>query len=62
MSNPTDAVELTEEQIKESWSHFLSCELEGEHIWINEPEDSVFYRRCVNCGGAEGIRFPKGAF
>jgi len=60
MSNPTDVVELSPEQIEESWFQFLTCEIDGKHEWCNEPDNSVFYRRCTICGGAEGIRFPKG--
>jgi len=57
MPDTVDVVELTPEEIEKSWSLFKECE-EGEHQWRNEPETSIFYRRCQKCGGAEGIRFP----
>lgn len=57
MSDSFDIVELTPEDIEKSWLLFRDCEENG-HLWHNEPETSVFYRRCQKCGGAEGIRFP----
>lgn len=58
MLNPTDIVDLTPEEIEESWNMFNACE--NSHLWEDEPETSIFYRRCSRCGGAEGIRFPEG--
>lgn len=50
-----DLTPLSEQYIEESWSLFNSCG--DNHQWKNEPVDSVFFRRCTVCGGAEGIKF-----
>lgn len=43
---------FSDEEIQQSWQSFLSC----EHKWEDEPEDSVFYKKCLLCGGAQGIK------
>ena len=58
MSKP-DLIELlSDTEIMESWELFMSCG--NDHQWQEEPADSVFYKICTKCGGAEGIRLPKG--
>lgn len=59
MYNLSD-INLSEEKIEESWTQFNLCESDRDHDWKTEPEDSVFFKRCTKCGGAEGIRFPEG--
>lgn len=54
MPNPVDYEEISVAEQLLYWEMFLAC----EHVWKVEPEDSVFYKRCDKCGGAEGIKFP----